>query len=154
MGSRLLYGMARQGLLPALLGRVHRTRHTPHVAIITLLCIVLILAVSGGEDAVKQLASATALLLLCSFMVVNSALIALKLRPGEPPGGFEVPLVVPALGVLINATLIVTRLSAPGAGIRAPLIAGIIVAAISALYLLVRPKNLSEEVLASVEQES
>ena len=81
MGSRLLYGMARQGLLPAMLGRVHAKRHTPHVAIVTLLVLVLILALSGGEDAVRHLASATALLLLFSFMVVNSSLVVLKLRP-------------------------------------------------------------------------
>jgi len=30
MGSRLLYGMARQGPLPSWLGTVHRTRRTPH----------------------------------------------------------------------------------------------------------------------------
>jgi amino acid transporter len=154
MGSRLLYGMARQGLLPALLGRVSHSRHTPHVAILTLLAIVLILAVSGGEDAVKQLASATALLLLCSFMVVNTSLVALKLRPGEPAGGFEVPVFVPVLGVLINATLIFARLSAPGAGTRAPAIAGIIVACITALFFVIRPKNVTEEVLATIEEET
>ena len=59
MGSRLLYGMARQQLLPAVLGRVHPRRHTPHIAIFTLLALVLVLALSGGDDAVKQLASAT-----------------------------------------------------------------------------------------------
>ena len=103
MGSRLLYGMARQGLLPAILGRVHHARHTPHVAILTLLAVVLVLALSGS---VIELASATGLLLLFSFMVVNSALIVLKLRPDEPAGGFEVPILVPALGVLVNGTMI------------------------------------------------
>jgi amino acid transporter len=34
MASRLLYGMARQGLLPPVLGWVHRGRQTPWVAII------------------------------------------------------------------------------------------------------------------------
>jgi ethanolamine permease len=33
--SRQIYALARAGVLPALLGRVHPTRHTPHVAIIT-----------------------------------------------------------------------------------------------------------------------
>ena len=32
------------------------------------------------------------------FLVVNSALVVLKMRPGEPPGGFELPIAVPALG--------------------------------------------------------
>jgi amino acid transporter len=156
MGSRLLYGMARQGLMPAVLGRVHQTRQTPYVAIFTLLAVVLALAVSGGENAVKELASSTSLLLLCSFMVVNTALIVLKLRPGEPPGGFEVPIIIPALGVLVNASMIGAKLydSVVTTGGRAPIIAGIIVASIAALYFVFRPSNVTEESLAAVEAES
>ena len=150
MGSRLLYGMARQGLLPAALGRVHAKRHTPHVAIVTLLVLVLILALSGGEDAVRHLASATALLLLFSFMVVNSALVVLKLRPSEPPGQFEVPVIVPLLGILVNAILIITRLTSGEGGHRAPVIAGLIVLAATILFFVLRPKVVAED-LASLE---
>jgi amino acid transporter len=154
MGSRLLYGMARQGLLPAALGRVHHRRHTPHVAIVTLLVLVLVLALSGGKDAIAALASATSLLLLVSFIVVNSALIVLKRRPDEPPGEFEVPTVIPAIGILINAALIVARLLEPTAGWRAPAIAGAIALVATALYFIVRPANVTEQSLAAVEQES
>jgi len=154
MGSRLLYGMARQGLLPRILGRVHATRHTPHVAILTLLVLVLILALSGGADGVRTLASATGLLLLFSFMVVNTALIVLKLRPGEPIGAFEVPTFLPALGVLINATLIIARLTDQEADSRAPIIAGIVVLVVTILFFVIRPKNVTEEALAAVEQEA
>jgi amino acid transporter len=152
MGSRLLYGMARQGLLPAVLGRVHATRHTPHVAIFTLLVIVLVLALSGGQDAVRQLASATALLLLFSFMVVNSALVVLKLRPSEPRGAFEVPVIVPLLGILVNAALIITRLASGEGGHRAPLIAGVIILVATMLYFVLRPANVTDEALASLEE--
>jgi amino acid transporter len=154
MGSRLLYGMARQGLLPAILGRVHPRRHTPHIAIFTLLAIVVVLAVAGGEDAVKQLAFATSLLLLVSFIIVNASLIVLKLRPGEPPGGFEVPIVIPALGIIVNTAMIVARLSSPEAGWRAPVIASTIVVGIASLYLIIRPQNVTEETLAAIEEES
>jgi amino acid transporter len=154
MGSRLLYGMSRQGLLPAVLGRVHHRRRTPHVAIFTLLVVVLILAVSGGKDAIAALASATSLLLLVSFIVVNSALIVLKLRPSEPRGDFEVPVVVPAIGILINAALIVARLLEPTASLRAPAIAGFIALAATILYFLVRPTNITEQTLAAVEQDA
>src|SRR3712207_3413458 len=92
MGSRLLYGMARQGLVPAALGRVHAKRRTPHVAILVLLVVVTTLALSGS---VGQLASATSLLLLVCFCIVNVALIVLKRRPEEARGRFEVPLAVP-----------------------------------------------------------
>ena len=89
MGSRLLYGMSRQGLLPAILGRVHPKRHTPHVAVFVLFGIVTVLILSGG---VKQMAESTVLLLLAVFTVVNIALVVLKRRPEEPKGGFEPPI--------------------------------------------------------------
>jgi amino acid transporter len=177
MGSRLLYGMARQGLLPAALGRVHSTRQTPHVAIFVLLVIVTVLAftndsirylqgLTGGfvrdflidlerTGPIASLASATSLLLLFSFLIVNGSLIALKSRRGEPQGAFEVPIVVPALGMLVNAALIFTRFKdASEAGWLAPIIAGVIVACISVLYFLIRPKNVTEEALAAIEQET
>jgi amino acid transporter len=176
MGSRLLYGMARQGLVPATLGRIHATRKTPHIAIITLLAIVAGLSYLGDliglveehssgwlqstaenlmrPDPISNLASATSLLLLFSFMVVNGGLIRLKLRSDEPKGGFEVPIVVPLLGMLINAALIGSRLMDPGAGLLAPMIAAVMVAGISVLYLVFRPKNVSEESLAAAESES
>lgn len=153
MGSRLLYGMARQGLLPAVLGRVHATRRTPHIAIMTLLIVVMVLAVSGGKDGVGNLASATGLLLLVSFLVVNSALVVLKLRPNEPPGAFEVPVFVPVLGVLVNAALVMARVLDSEASLRAPLIAGILIVGIAILYLVVRPQNVTEEALATLDAE-
>jgi amino acid transporter len=154
MGSRLLYGMARQGFLPAALGRVHSTRRTPHVAILTLLVLVLILALSGGKKAIEDLASATSLLLLLSFIVVNSALIALKLRPDEPRGAFEVPLVIPGIGILINGALVVARLMDPNSGLRAPAIAASIAVVATILYFVIRPTNITEEALAALEHEA
>jgi amino acid transporter len=153
MGSRMLYGMARQGLLPAALGRVHARRQTPHIAILTLLVVVLVLALSGGTDGVRTLASATAILLLCAFMVVNTSLVVLKRRSGEPRGAFEVPIWVPVVGVLINAALIVARLTDPAADQRAPVIAGAIAVVVTILYFVIRPRSISEESLAALEQE-
>ena len=160
MGSRLLYGMARQGLVPAALGRVHARRRTPHLAILTLLCVVLVLAFASG---VTQLGTATGLLLLFCFAIVNGALIVLKLRRGEPRGSFEVPIAIPALGICVNVALIVARLidqarlarDAPQqAGLSAPAIAGLLVLGISILFLIMRPKAITEEALAQVEEES
>src|SRR3712207_3445030 len=47
MASRLVYGMARQGILPAVFGRVHSARKTPYVAILFTAALAAILAVSG-----------------------------------------------------------------------------------------------------------
>ncbi|MCX6852887.1 MAG: amino acid permease [Verrucomicrobia bacterium] len=143
MGSRLLYGMSRQGLLPAVLGRVHPKRHTPHVAVFVLFGIVSVLILSGG---VKQMAESTVLLLLAVFTVVNIALVVLKRRPGEPTGGFEPPMFVPVLGALTCASLIYTRIhsaiTSPDASMHiAPLIAGGIIVISVVLYAVLKPKN-------------
>ena len=143
MGSRLLYGMSRQGLLPSVLGRVHPKRHTPHVAVFVLFGIVSVLILSGG---VKQMAESTVLLLLAVFTVVNIALVVLKRRPGEPKGGFEPPMFVPVLGALTCASLIYTRIhsaiTSPDASMHiAPLIAGGIIVISVVLYAVLKPKN-------------
>ena len=141
MGSRLLYGMARQGLVPARLGHVHGKTRTPHVAIAVLSALVLILAFSGD---IKELASSTSLLLLTCFCLINSALLVLKYRKDEPPGQFEVPWFVPTLGAVVCAGLIAFRLFAAKGELRAPLIACVILAGISALYVVLKPKNTPE----------
>lgn len=141
MGSRLLYGMSRQGLMPAVLGRIHPVRRTPHFAIALLFAIVTVLILSGG---VKQLAEATVLLLLLVFSVVNFSLVILKRRPEEPRGGFEVPLFVPLLGTLVCLVLIGVRVAASWdgeGGYVAPLVSFIIVLAGLGLYLATRPAN-------------
>ncbi len=109
MGSRLLYGMSRQGLLPRGLAQLHPRRGTPHVAIALLFAIVTGLILSGG---VKPLAEATVLLLLVVFTLVNLSLVTLKLRPAEPTGGFDVPLLVPLLGAAVCLLLVGVRVAA------------------------------------------
>jgi amino acid transporter len=151
MGSRLLYGMARHGLLPSVLGRIHAQRRTPHIAIVTLLILIVILALVGD---VSSLAAATALLLLFSFAVVNASLIVLKLRPGEQPGAFEVPIFVPVLGILINVTLIIARILDKNSDPKAPIIVLWIVAGVTALYFILRPKTVTEEELAAAEHDA
>lgn len=143
MGSRLLYGMSRQGLLPAVLGTVHPVRKSPHIAVFVLFGIVSLLILSGS---VKQLAESTVLLLLIVFTTVNISLVVLKRRPGEPRGGFEPPLLVPAFGALVCAMLIIVRVqsaitSADTTQQAAPLIAGAIVLISVVLYFVLKPKN-------------
>ncbi len=143
MGSRLLYGMSRQGLLPAVLATVHPRRHSPHIAVAVLFCTVALLILSGG---VKQLAESTVLLLLSVFTVVNISLVVLKRRPGEPRGGFEPPLLVPVLGAFVCTALIVVRVesaisSADTAQRTAPLIAGAVIIASLLLYSVLKPKD-------------
>ena len=134
--SRLTYGMARQGLLPPVLGRIHPGTRTPHMAIAALFVVVVALMLSGD---ITQLASATVLLLLAVFTLVNLALLFLQRRPGEPRGGFEVPSFVPALGSLVCLALLVNRVAT--GDWRAPALAGAVLVAIAALYAVVRPRD-------------
>lgn len=135
MASRLAYGMARLELLPRPLGRVHAGRRTPHVAIATLLVIVTALMLSGD---IAQLASATVLLLLAVFTIINIALLILQRRPTEAKGVFEVPSFVPVGGALICALLFVNRLTT--GDWKAPALAVGMLAGIVVLYLIMRPK--------------
>lgn len=136
MGSRVVYGLARQGFVPRVLGRVHAVRRTPHWAILALMVIVLALALSGN---VGQLASATSVLLLAVFIVVNAALIVLQRRPGEPKGAFEIPMLVPAGGIVVCAVLLYHASAA------AWKIAGLLLGGIAVLYFLMRPRSVRAE---------
>jgi len=103
MASRLIYGMSRERVLPAVLGKVHATRRTPYIAIVftTLLAFALIAFV--GE--VPALGGTTALLLLCVFTVVNVAVLVLR-KDTVDHTHFRTPTFVPVLGGLCCAFLV------------------------------------------------
>lgn len=146
MGSRLVYGMARQGFLPRVLGEVHPKTRTPHRAIFALMVITIVLALAGD---ISALASATSTLLLFIFIVVNASLLVLKRRPNEPKGFFEVPAFVPVLGILVSLMMLGAAAFDPD---RRPSfsIALILLAVITGLFFAMRPKNVTEEVLAEM----
>ena len=102
MASRLVYGMSREHVLPPALGKVHKTRRTPYIAIgfTTLLAFALITFV--GE--VPALGGTTALLLLCVFTVVNVAVLILRRDPVEHKH-FRTPTFLPILGAVFCAFL-------------------------------------------------
>jgi amino acid transporter len=97
MGSRLIYGMSRQGLLPSALGSVHPKRQTPHLAILTVLAVALALALSGT---LTYLAGTTSLLLLLVFFTVNLSLVAIKHRDRGSLRTFCAPRLIPIAGAL------------------------------------------------------
>jgi amino acid transporter len=132
--SRLIYGMSQQKLLPDHLGRIHEGRRTPHIAIVSLLGLLIPLALLGS---IKELASATVLLLLFVFATVNGALVILQRRPGEAIGRFEVPRFVPLFGMIVCACLILVRLTS--SDWVAPALAGGLLAGILVIYAVMRP---------------
>jgi len=102
MASRLVYGMSRERVLPAILGKVHPSRRTPYIAIAftTLLAFGLITFVGG----VPALGGTTALLLLCVFTVVNVAVLVLR-KETVGHDHFRTPTFLPVIGALACAFL-------------------------------------------------
>ncbi|MGW5318893.1 APC family permease [Nocardia thailandica] len=105
MSSRLAYGMARDGLLPGVFGRVLPGRRTPWVAIVATAAVSLVLALTGGVDA---LAATLVLLLLFVFAAVDAAVLVLRRDPGRA-GHFRVPTAVPVAG-LLSCLFLFTRI--------------------------------------------
>jgi amino acid transporter len=96
MSSRVLYGLAQQGNLPAALRQVSRRTRTPVVATAVTTAVVLGLALMAP---LNDLAEATSRLTLFVFAVVNTSLIRIKQRAGQmPPGIYQAPSWVPWAG--------------------------------------------------------
>ncbi|MBW3637318.1 MAG: amino acid permease, partial [Armatimonadetes bacterium] len=146
MGSRLVYGMARQGFLPRVLGEVHPTRRTPHRAILVLMVVTMALALAGD---ISSLATATSTLLLGIFILVNAALIVLQRKPNEPKGFFEVPTFVPIIGIAVSLLMLGAAAFDPDRRPSFAIALGL-VALITVLYFVMRPKNVSDETLAEL----
>lgn len=106
MMARVLYGMARQSLAPAVFGRVNPRTRTPLWS--TGLSTVLVLALALSFE-LGQLATATNVILLSVFVAVNAALFALKRADPRPSGVRTVPLAVPVLGAVLSAAVLVGK---------------------------------------------
>jgi basic amino acid/polyamine antiporter, APA family len=108
MASRLLYGLARQDVLPRTLGKVSPGTRSPYVGIIfsTGLALVLLWYVATQSDSpvVTNLSTTTALLLLAVFTVVNVACLVLRREPDS--GFFRSPGPTPALAAVLCLALI------------------------------------------------
>lgn len=110
MASRLIYGMARQHVLPPVLGTIHKTRRTPWVAIVftTIIAFGLIIYVTAfaGSKAITLLGGTTSLLLLIVFAVVNVAVLVLRRDIQRDGGHFKTPTALPVIGFLASAFLV------------------------------------------------
>jgi APA family basic amino acid/polyamine antiporter len=103
MASRLLYGMAKQMVLPPVLGKVLPGRRTPWVAILFTTALAAGLLIFAGG--VSQLGGTTALLLLAVFSVVNIACLVLR-KDTKTHEHFRAPTVIPIIGALCCAFLV------------------------------------------------
>jgi APA family basic amino acid/polyamine antiporter len=106
MASRLVYGMARQAVIPPWFGRVHRERRTPWAGIVLTAAIAAVLVVIGD---LETLADTTVLLLLFAFVAVHVALLVLRGSPVDHPH-FRAWTGFPILGALTCGGLIIEKL--------------------------------------------
>jgi len=105
MASRLLYGMAREGVVPAPLGRVHEARRTPWVAIVFVAALACLLAVTGD---LSDLADTTVLLLLIVFAIVNVCALVLR-RDQVDHDHFRAPTAMPVIGCAVSLAVMTTK---------------------------------------------
>jgi basic amino acid/polyamine antiporter, APA family len=97
---RIFYSMARDGLLPAVFGKVHKRFQTPYV---TTIVTGVIAGVVAGLFPIGVLGELVSIGTLLAFVIVCAGIWVLRVRSPELPRPFKTPLVpaVPILGILI-----------------------------------------------------
>lgn len=137
--ARLVYGLAREGLLPAPLARTSPGRGTPLAAIA--LTVGLSLACSAATRVLHaaDLAAQAAAVLVCGcYAALLSASLVLARRQPRPAPRWAQPLEAGALATM--AVLLLAMLAAPGARPPALLAAAVLVTA-AALALAARRRR-------------
>ncbi len=113
MGSRVLYGMSSQGLLPHWLARISVRTRTPVAATLLVAAIVLVFALALP---VEKLAKITSFIIICVFAVINLSLVRIKIKDrdikdrvlplGDATVQIRYPLAVPVLGLVLTCALL------------------------------------------------
>lgn len=107
MASRVLYGLARQGWLPARLGAVSALTHTPLVATAAMALAILFFALWLP---LVSLAKGATLITLIIFALVNGALLMVRRRDRAPTTGFRAPIWAPVCGIVACAGMAVFQI--------------------------------------------
>lgn len=98
MATRVLYGMAGQGIAPRSFGLVNRRSQTPLRATMAVTAVIIVLAVGFP---LVSLAEATSTVTLVVFALVNAALWKIKRRGGNSDGAVCYHLSIPVVGCLL-----------------------------------------------------
>ena len=110
MASRILMSLAREGALPAWLGRIHPGTGTPVPATAFVAAVVGTLAATLPME---RLAAATASVALAVFVLVNLSLVAVLLRERRSGGAGErrISIAIPLFGAAASTLFLALELS-------------------------------------------
>jgi len=112
--SRILYGMAREDVVPGVFARVHARRRSPWVALVfaglvvgALLLVGFVLNEAGaGIDVVERLATVTVVFTLFIYALVIVSAFVLRREPSDADA-YRAPTGLLGVGLLGNAVLLV-----------------------------------------------
>jgi amino acid transporter len=107
MASRILYGLASRGRLPAIFAHVNPRTRTPLFSTAIVSVAVLMLAIIGG---LASLAEATSILMLSIFAVVNLALWRIKGTTPTAPGVRVFPRSLSLAGAVVCVAFVLIHL--------------------------------------------
>ncbi len=104
--SRVSFAMGRDHNLPEFFARIHPKRHTPYLAVVATGVLMTLMA---WTLPIEDVAASASIMFLLLFMLVNFAVLFLRLQRPELERGFRVPLfpILPVLAILSNAFLAV-----------------------------------------------
>jgi amino acid transporter len=103
MASRVLYGMSGRAMAPELLGRINPATHTPVVATVLIVGLILVFSLTMP---ITQLAQLTSFIMLVIFFLVNLALIRLKRNHSTAYDGICFPVFVPVCGAFLSLAML------------------------------------------------
>jgi amino acid transporter len=99
MASRIFYGMSIEGWIPKFLSRVNPTTSTPVYATIVTSAIILTLSLLFP---LLTLAQSTSFVIFFIFILVNFALIKIKLENPHPKNIRTFPIWIPVIAIFLN----------------------------------------------------
>lgn len=105
VGPRYLYALAKDGYGPELVARVHPRYRTPHVAIVVLVALVLVFALTGSF---VELAMLSVVARLVTYIGTAAAVPVLRRRLKGRPGALELPggSVIPVLALTLSLSFL------------------------------------------------
>ncbi len=108
-GARILYGMAKGGSLPSILGKVHSKTGTPWIAIIGIFATSVVFAFVGD---IAVVANIVVFAVIITFAMINLSVILLRYVKPNDERPFKVPLnigkfpIMPFIGFAVTVYMV------------------------------------------------